>query len=354
MAAPARRGLAGRAPMSNKHSEAKKVAEEHKKDPDNTGCMWRHPKKGEPCDYWKHSFDASKAHSEVFALSSSTYWSRAQKIIPDQAEYERQAAAREAAKKKEAAREQARISALQGQAQTADVQKRLAAAQKKLARAQAFSKDDFLKRHRAMYSGPMERLRLNHGNAWDVGARAPANLLASVEYMGKKGAKGPGGLNHDPYGLGMWYPYDHNHHHLIPIAEVAKMIGQTSGTVTLEDRIDVLVKSTWNVNKQIANGPTNVLILPENVTVANILGLPAHCPWDRASHPAYSASVTTRLTPISQSINDACSVEGDKQAKHDARAAAAAELKRRLEGVSSALFKRVTSGAHAGLELRGV
>jgi hypothetical protein len=335
---------------NDQHLTVKDVAKRHDKDPANTGCIWRHPKKQKPCDYLQNSYDACKTRVNVYQRTD--YWDRYQatgegKLDAEARERYRQKAREKSEKKKqEAAREEKRVARLEGDpAQQGRLQKARAA----LAKARSFSEDAFVAEHEKAYAGAIERLRASPRIGWSVGAIVPANHLQSEKYLGKVGrlvARGKLSCpNHDPHALGRWYPYDHEHHHLIPVGEVQQMLDGPPGPspVTLADRVEVMVRSKWNVNCR-----ENALILPTDELVARVLQLPAHCPWGKVNHREYSQMVGDQLRDVKRAINDACE---DTEKKHEARAKAAARVKALLLQLSADLYRRVTSGGHGGQEL---
>jgi hypothetical protein len=58
----------------------------------------------------------------------------------------------------------------------------------------------------------------------------------------------------------------------------------------MEQRVKIVCASKWNINKEL-----NIVLLPQELAVSRIVGLPAHCPWGLRSHPTYSKSMRDKL-----------------------------------------------------------
>ncbi|MGC4120058.1 MAG: AHH domain-containing protein [Myxococcales bacterium] len=107
-----------------------------------------------------------------------------------------------------------------------------------------------------------------------------------------------------------WYPYHHNYHHMIAAGAFATyVIGDDSDGKRMK-RIEIVIASGWNINK-----PANLVLLPQEVLVAQVVGLPAHCPWGARSHPAYSQSLEAWLKKARRRLNKAAGTGDCRDAK---------------------------------------
>jgi hypothetical protein len=48
-----------------------------------------------------------------------------------------------------------------------------------------------------------------------------------------------------------------------------------------------------------------MVILPQEIAVSKIVGLPAHCPWGLRKHASYSKSMKNKLDMVRQKLSDA-------------------------------------------------
>lgn len=143
-------------------------------------------------------------------------------------------------------------------------------------------------------------------------------------------------------GHGAWYPYDHNYHHLIPIGAVEEYIVGKPGTETdrSERVLKIVLMSRWNIHKRL-----NMMLLPQQEIVAEVVGLPAHCPWGIPSHAEYQASLKSKLKDIRAKIDDALS-EGKEHPNLQ-------EVHADFDSLSKTLFKKVKN-MKAGRKLSAV
>jgi hypothetical protein len=102
-----------------------------------------------------------------------------------------------------------------------------------------------------------------------------------------------------------------------------------------------MVDSKWNINAQ-----ENVLILPSDVTVSQIVELPAHAPWGAFHHAAYSADIEKKLKSAKRAIDDA--INNAPGEPHEVGEAAAAAVKSHLENASRMLLQDILSGKFGG------
>ena len=289
----------------DKHfAEVKEVIKAHEKAPASTGCIWRHTQgaKG-TCNYGWNSYNVCQGRAKFRRASGG--WQ-----VPEGTEY--------------LADVLARYTAL-GEEKGA----------KKGWTATAVSK--WAAKYTEAYGDAMSRLQQNP-LGWDIGVTAPPRF-ATKQYLGRVGSKTSAGkaslgeslaaniLPSKSGGLGAWYPYRHQHHHLIAVGEIQNFLVAGADT---RKRVAVLVQSTWNVN-----AGRNVLVLPTDVTIAGIMKVPAHCPWGTASHPAWSKRVESALKTISKSLKEAAATE-KSHAEYDRRAA---KVKEDLDALSDKLYK---------------
>lgn len=143
-------------------------------------------------------------------------------------------------------------------------------------------------------------------------------------------------------GHGAWYPYDHNYHHLIPIGAVEEwIVGKAGGeTARSEQVIKVVLMSRWNIHKRL-----NMMLLPQQEIVAEVVGLPAHCPWGIPSHKEYQSSLKRKLKVIRSKIDGA--IKDGKEHPEPAKVQLA------FDEISATLFKKV-KGMPAGRKLGAV
>lgn len=131
-------------------------------------------------------------------------------------------------------------------------------------------------------------------------------------------------------GHGAWYPYDHNYHHLIPIGAVEEwIVGKAGGeTARSEQVIKIVLMSRWNIHKRL-----NMMLLPQQEIVAEVVELPAHCPWGIPSHKEYQDSLQDKLKAIRSRIDRA--IKGGKEHPNPQ------EVQLDFDKLSETLFKKV-------------
>ncbi|HYO53516.1 hypothetical protein [Archangium sp.] len=140
-------------------------------------------------------------------------------------------------------------------------------------------------------------------------------------------------------GHGAWYPYEHNYHHLIPIGAVEEfVVGKTGAeTVRSEQVIKIVLMSRWNIHNRL-----NMMLLPQQEIVAEVVGLPAHCPWGIPSHVEYQNSLESKLKDIRAKILEAI-VDGNEHPDLQ-------EVQIDFDNISKTLFEKVKN-MKAGLKL---
>lgn len=305
--------------MSDHRGEAKDIPKAHLDDPAGTGCIWRWTRDSHNalcCDHMKQSYDACQGRAPYQSDEYLARWQGTRlrrKVYEDVAD-----------------RKDARAAAIRDGAEPE-------ASAKLREWAANFDRDAWLEKKLAMLGDAFHRLKVKESGAWKVGATVDLAGLSATEkarYFGRMSATTakPNHLPKRTGGLGFWYPYDHNHHHIIPISSVEAILTPAPEKKgTKEDRVEIMMLSKWNIN-----GGGNVMILPLDVNVSRIVQLPAHCPWG-GNHRPYLEQVKQRLSEVRDVLDGACE-EQEKDKKHDARKAAAAEVEPLLTAASKALY----------------
>ncbi|NPC86927.1 hypothetical protein HPC49_53190, partial [Pyxidicoccus fallax] len=162
----------------------------------------------------------------------------------------------------------------------------------------------FLRKYEGKFHRALHWLRLNE-RGWHYGYVVP------VEQRPKHERHRPSQptfqvKDEGRQGYGAWYPYHHEHHHLVPQGAVHEyLIGRDEKA---ERRLRLVLAAKWNINRG-----DNLVLLPKEVFVAEIVGLPAHCPWGLREHPEYSASMRDALRRANRALNAAMDAQGDCQ-----------------------------------------
>jgi hypothetical protein len=129
-------------------------------------------------------------------------------------------------------------------------------------------------------------------------------------------------------GLGKWYPYEHEHHHMIPASAFQEYVlngpSDNPSDIDYMSRARVVMQGSWNIH-----GEVNMFMLPNEIYPARILDLAAHIPWQMgADHPTYSKSLEKNLKPIRKILDDALKNPGDQP--HDAEEEAASDFTEKM------------------------
>lgn len=132
-------------------------------------------------------------------------------------------------------------------------------------------------------------------------------------------------------GFGKWYPYEHDHHHLIPASAFQEHVLNGESTdpsrFNYMSRARVVMQGTWNIHDEI-----NMILLPNEVYPARILDLSAHIPWQMgADHPTYSKDLKKKLEPVRDILDEA--LNQPKKQRHKAEKEAAAEFTAQMNTV---------------------
>lgn len=168
-------------------------------------------------------------------------------------------------------------------------------AKSRMARKVSEAREAFRKLFEGRFGGSIKWLSLNE-KGWHHGYTLPA------EHVPRKYLQGPQPTfkvkNGPAEGYGAWYPYHHNYHHLIPQGALQEYVcGNDDKT---KRRVEILCASKWNIN-----GPINIVLLPQELSVSKIVELPAHCPWGLKKHAAYSASMKDKLRRVKKQLDKA-------------------------------------------------
>lgn len=207
-------------------------------------------------------------------------------------------------------------------------------------------KSKFIKKYNeSRFLRPLGRLRLDK-EAWHVGYTIPEKDLQTLPPKAQaKGCK----TNFEIYkdkkqgGYGAWYPYNHNHHHIIPQGAFKDYVIYSGDGRKASKRIKLVVDSKWNINNAL-----NMIMLPQEIAVSYIVGLPAHCPWGAQSHDAYSDSMMEQLKDISELINEAI-----EEMKDCEETSIKINLKKELDDVSEDLYSKILK-MEPGKEIQAV
>lgn len=199
-----------------------------------------------------------------------------------------------------------------------------------LSRAYDKDKDDkWLKKYFKRYKTSISWLKKDP-NAWHIN-----HTVKGVSFKGKSNSNTfvprPQG------GPGAWFPYFHNAHHIIPQGAFKEYVIFPSGKVTPSQRRDIVLASKWNINN-----PDNMVILPQELQIATIAQLPAHCPYGSRSHPEYSKSLKSELKDTKKKIDKAVKTEKCEDVE---------EVKLELEKVSEKMLneiKKMRPGTQVG------
>ncbi|PTL77047.1 AHH domain-containing protein [Vitiosangium sp. GDMCC 1.1324] len=147
------------------------------------------------------------------------------------------------------------------------------------------------------------------------------------------------------------WPYWHNSHHLIPKGVLNETIAKIpDADCQMLVRL-ALLRAQYNINHHV-----NVIILPQDMEVARVLGLPRHliledgswviedCP--KFNHAAYNMNVLGRLKPIINRYKTAC----DNELRKNCDTSQFKLSKEELEELSRDCYKSVTEfgTAHPG------
>lgn len=166
------------------------------------------------------------------------------------------------------------------------------------------SKDlsEFLELYYGKHLGGPLRYLLIHEQGWWVGHtidndHVPKNKDeyktkgAQVNFLPRK--------NEKKGGYGKWYPYFHEHHHILPQGAYRDYVIYATDE-DIDDRIKISVTSGWNINDK-----PNMIMLPEEVMVGRIIQLPAHKFWGEFGHEDYSKSIKDDLREVQQKMQKA-------------------------------------------------
>lgn len=191
-----------------------------------------------------------------------------------------------------------------------------------------------------MFQGPVDTLA-KEPKAWDIDRSTPYDELPK----NLQGANRPSNpKNFVPRHHGghiCLVPYHHNHHHLIPNGAFRDYVilaeeGLDGETVTVPRRTMAVLLSKWNINER-----QNVVILPQQDFISEIVGLIAHCPYGLMSHTEYSQATSTELKRIRKLMDKAL-----KNKTHEFE-----DIKTKLDKLSKRLLKVEIIAKQPGVNL---
>ena len=132
-------------------------------------------------------------------------------------------------------------------------------------------------------------------------------------------------------GFGKWYPYEHDHHHLVPVSAFEEYVlnGPSADPAVFNhmSRARVVMQGSWNIHNEV-----NMILLPNEVYPARILDLTAHLPWQMgADHPPYTLGMKSKLNPVRILLDQA--LKAPKEQRHEAEAEAAVEFSAKMNNI---------------------
>jgi len=138
-------------------------------------------------------------------------------------------------------------------------------------------------------------------------------------------------------GLGKWFPYEHDHHHMIPASAFQEYVLNAPSPSTSEinymTRARIVMQGSWNIHN-----PGNMILLPNEVYPARILDLAAHIPWQMgADHKPYSKKLQGALAPVQGLLDRALQAAPEKM--HEAEEMAAKKFSQEMKKICDKLRK---------------
>jgi hypothetical protein len=147
------------------------------------------------------------------------------------------------------------------------------------------------------------------------------------------------------------WPYWHNSHHLIPKGLFHETLAEIRDADCQALVRLALLRAKYNINHHV-----NVILLPQDLEVARVLGLPRHliledgswviedCP--KFNHAAYNMNVYNRLKPVINEYTEAC----DAELRKNCDTSQFKLSKEQLEELSRECYRAVTEfgTAHPG------
>jgi hypothetical protein len=239
------------------------------------GCIWRHSGGWgkTPCHYAMNSFDVSASRTDMYNKDHRARAKALGYVIDAPADRRKR-----------------------GDLRLTSLISREVGAKARSARKLSEARAAFRKLFEGRFGGSIKWLSLNE-KGWHYGYVLP---LEHVPKRHRTRAPQPTFKVKDKelQGYGAWYPYHHNHHHLIPQGALQEYVcGNDDKT---QQRVEILCASKWNIN-----GQRNVVLLPQELAVSKIVELPAHCPWGLKKHAAYSGSMKDKLSRAKRQLDKA-------------------------------------------------
>lgn len=152
------------------------------------------------------------------------------------------------------------------------------------------------------------------------------------------------------------WPYWNNAHHIIPKGTLKERITEEDAVVS--DLIQqCLLEAKYNINHKI-----NVVLLPQDLEVANILGIPRHLQLQHAdgsvsiaigNHPVYNKMVLDAKRGLDTIVQDFAKICKDAitKAKKKHKVPKAQLSKKKLENLSKRLLKWILAPTKAGVSI---
>ena len=263
---------------------------------DSYGCIWRHSSSkwiDTNCDHKLNAFEASKSRNDMYAIDHRMH---ARKLG------------------------------------FLDMQNNLTGKGASEIQSHAYAKDKdskWIKKYFERYKTSISWLK-EDPNAWHVN-----HAISGVSFEGRSNSNtfvprpqgGPGAL----------FPYFHNAHHIIPQGAIKGFVIFPEGGALPAQRRDIVLASKWNINN-----PDNMVILPQELQVAAIAQLPAHCPYGDRKHTEYSNSLETELIDVKKKIDKAANTKECEDIE---------EVKLELEEVSKKMLDKIKK-MHPGKQLQ--
>lgn len=258
----------------------------HRKKEKDIGCIWRHASppnsdfKG-PCDYRWNGFQASRKRTDMY---NNPHYDRA--FILGYVDTELQATGKARGMIRKAGRQ------IKGKGEV------------------------WVDRyHEFFFEAPLYWLQAD----WEKGWHICHKIATSIQRAGPIRPKHRDRIGEENFkprdngGIAAYFPYYHQHHHMIPQGAFRDFVIYGEGDVEPAERIKIVLKSRWNINE-----PDNIVMLPKEEFIADIVMLPSHQPYgfygpDRF-HQTYSKSLKMKLDDVRNKIDEA--VKGNKDGRH--------------------------------------
>lgn len=260
----------------DKHQIFETVLFQCQKKPGKYGCVQRHPDpagiKSKPCDYRYNGYEISKNDRRPLYTNQCN----------DAGVYKN----------------------FRGIAQRATKPSRETRVQREVATVFRTRKDPSKaqKFFEVMFQSPVDTLAKDP-QAWDIDRSTDYDTLPKNLRGAQKPTNPKNFVPRHHGGHTCLSPYHHNHHHIIPSGAFRDYVllaeeGLDGETVTVRRRTIAVLLSKWNINEK-----ENVVILPQQDFISELVGLIAHCPHGLMSHKKYGESLEKELDKVRQCID---------------------------------------------------